>query len=222
MNVGIIGSGRIGSNIGRRAAAAGHAVIFSFARDAQRLADLAREVGQGARSGTPAEAARADIVVFATPWEAIDDALAAAGTLAGRVVIDTSNPFGADGLIRLDGDETSGQHNARRMPGAKLVKAFNTLTAGYQATAHDTPGEFAMFIAGDDYDAKQVAGVLVRALGFEPVDIGILAGASMIDAPRRDGAVYGEAYRVDDAREFARLLLVDQDAAAQLATARRV
>ena len=217
MLIGIIGSGRIGSNIGRRAAEAGHEIIFSFARDTHKLDELARDVGHGARGGSPREAAQAEIVVLATPWAAIDEALAAAGPLDGRIVVDATNPYGAGGLAALEDGQTSGSHNARRMPGAKLVRAFNTLTADYQAAAHETPGRIGMFLAGDDSDAKHVVAALVQAVGFEPVDLGGLESSGLLDAPRRDGAVYGEAYAPDDAREIVRLIFSDSVAARQAA-----
>lgn len=221
MHIGIIGSGRIGANIGRRAAEAGHDVVFSFSRDPDKLARLAAEVGGNARAGTPANAAGCDVVVLSVPWARIDDALAQAGSLAGRIVADTTNPYGPDGIASLPDGETTGRYNASRIPGARLVKTFNTYTSAFQTGAQAHPGATAMFICGDDADAKRAVGDLVRLVGFEPVDLGSLDTGAIMDAPRRVGAVYGEAYGPDDAREIARLNSTDPQAAAVLAKTRK-
>ena len=77
------------------------------------------------------------------------------------------------------------------------------MTAGFQAGARDHAGDTAMFISGEDASAKTLAGELVRAVGFEPVDLGGWAKAATMDAPRRAGAVYGEAYSPREARKIA-------------------
>src|SRR6266511_3394866 len=99
MHVGIIGAGNIGGNLARRLALAGHDVTVSFARDQARLAALAAELG--AIAGEPSRAAAADVVVLSVPWDVIDTALAAAGPLTGRIVVDTTNKYGRGGAIDL-------------------------------------------------------------------------------------------------------------------------
>jgi 8-hydroxy-5-deazaflavin:NADPH oxidoreductase len=104
MRVGIIGSGRIGGNIGIQLARSEHEVFFSGSRDARKLEALAAEA-PGARAGTPAEAvAFAEALVFAVPWPRIDDVLAQTGSLAGRIVVDTTNQYGASEATRLAGE----------------------------------------------------------------------------------------------------------------------
>ena len=215
--VGIIGSGNIGGIVGRRAAEAGHDVTFSYSHDAATLDSLARDVGHGAKAGSPRDAAAAEIVVLSVPWGQIDDALLQAGPLDGRVLIDTTNAYGPDGVEALPEGQTTGSFNTRRAPGSKLVKAFNTYTTDFQTKAASRPGETAMFICGDDADAKRLVEGLCRAIGFEPVDLGGLADGAMMDAPRRDGAVYGEAYTPADAVKIAEAVRVDPAHAAELA-----
>lgn len=216
MNIVIIGSGKIGSNIGRRAAEAGHRVIFSFSRDGASLNRLANSVGYGAMTGRPRDARDADIVVLSVPWEAIDTALEEAGSLSEKIVADTTNHF-AGGCMSKDEVVSTGEYNQKRMPGARVVKAFNTLTANFQSTAKAQDGVTAMFISGDDKAAKEAVSELVRTVGFEPVDLGGWKIASLMDAPRRDGAVYGEAYTPDDARQIANAAAKDIQAARSLA-----
>jgi predicted dinucleotide-binding enzyme len=198
MRLGVIGAGHIGGNIARRAALAGYDVTVSFARDRSGLNALAAEIG--AAAAEPADAARADLVVLSVPWGAIDEALAQAGSLAGRIVIDTTNQFGRGGWLDLNG-RTGARYNADRMPGAAYTKCFNTLTSAFQAAAATRTGDdrVVQWIAGDDADAKAAVAELVEKAGYVPVDLAGIDGCSVMEAPRRAGAVYGEEYRQADA-----------------------
>jgi hypothetical protein len=197
MRIGIIGPGRIGGNVARQLALAGHDVTVSFARDQAKLAALAAEIG--ATVDQPSGAAAADVVVLSVPWGVIDTALAAAGPLTGRIVVDTTNQFGPGGALDLG--HTAARHNADRMPGARYTKCFNTLTARFQAQAASRSGDarVVQWICGDDADAKAIVGQLVDDAGYVPVDLGGIDGCAVIEAPRRPGAVYGEEYHASDA-----------------------
>ncbi len=171
---------------------------MSFARDRASLAALAAEIG--GRAGEPADAATAGLVVLSVPWGVIGEALAQAGSLAGRVVVDTTNQFGPGVAASLNG-RTAARHNADRMPGASYAKCFNTLTAGFQAAAATRAGDdrVVQWIAGDDARAKAAVAELVAACGYVPIDLAGIDGCSVMEAPRRPGAVYGEEYREADA-----------------------
>jgi 8-hydroxy-5-deazaflavin:NADPH oxidoreductase len=193
MRVGFVGAGRIGGNLARLLRAAGHETFTSFSRDPATV------------DGTPAEAAAfGDVVVLSVPWTLVETAVEEAGGLAGKVVIDTTNQFGAGGWEEIPDGLTAAQLNQRRMPGARLVKAFNTLTAAFQAEAagRTGPDRVAIFMCGDDAEAKAVVAGLIDDAGFVPIDVGGLADATPMEAPRRPGAVYGEEYHEADAREF--------------------
>ena len=218
MRIGIVGAGRIGGNAGRLFAGAGHEVMFSGSRDPAKLERLAADAG-GARTGSPREAVEfGDAVMFSVPWRAIDDVLAQTGSLADAVVIDTTNQYGADGWEQLP--KPAAQTNAERMPGARLVKSFNTLTSTFQGEAAGRG--VAMFLAGEDADAKLLVAGLIRDIGFEAVDVGGWAEVPIMEAPRRDGAVYGEEYSGADGHRIAEALRDDPDAAAKLALELRV
>jgi 8-hydroxy-5-deazaflavin:NADPH oxidoreductase len=195
--VGVIGAGRIGTMIAQHLIRAGHDVTISFSRDQDRLNATAQEIG--ARAGTPQDAAAAEVVILSVPWRTIDDVLAQV-SLDGKIVVDTTNQYGAGGWEELP--ETAAQFNQRRMPGARLVKSFNTLTSGFQASEAGRPADtrVVQWLCGDDDEAKAVVAQLIRDAGFEPVDVGGLADAAVMEAPRRPGAVYGEEYRPADAR----------------------
>jgi predicted dinucleotide-binding enzyme len=112
------------------------------------------------------------VVVLSVPWGVIDTALAAAGPLAGRIVVDTTNQFGPGGVLDLG--HTAARHNADRMPGARYTKCFNTLTAGFQARAASRTGHARVvrWICGDDDQAEAILGRLVDDAGYVPVDLG--------------------------------------------------
>jgi len=218
MRIGIVGSGRIGGNAGRLFAAAGHDVMFSGSRDPAKLAALAADAAN-ARTGSPRDAVEfGEVVMFSVPWRAVDEVLAETGPLDGKVVIDTTNQYGESGWEQLP--KPAAEVNAERMPGARLVKAFNTLTAGFQGEAGGRG--VAMFLAGDDTGAKELVAGLIRDIGFEPVDLGGWAQVSIMEAPRRDGAVYGEEYSGTDGQRIADALREDPEQAARLAVELRV
>ncbi len=196
MRVAVVGAGRIGGNVARLLARAGHDVTVS-GRDPERLRERAEALG--ARAATPADAVRdAEVVVVAVPWDALPDAIAAMGPLDGRIVIDTTNQFGTG--PKPGPGRTAAAFNAARMPGARYTKCFNTLTSAFQeATAHRDP-PVVQWICGDDEGAVEVVAGLVRDAGYAPAVVGGTAGCAVMEAPRRDGAVYGEEYRPPEAR----------------------
>jgi 8-hydroxy-5-deazaflavin:NADPH oxidoreductase len=174
--------------------------MLSYSRDLERLEALAADIGARATVGTPQEAAEfGEIVVLSVLWDSIDDSLSKAGSLEGKIVIDTSPP--------TDG-ETAAEHNAARMPGARYTKSFNTLTSGFQAEVAFRPeGEqVVQWVCGDDRDAKKVVVDVIADAGYVPVDLGGNASCAVMEAPRRPGAVYGEEYRQPDAERVVEAL----------------
>jgi predicted dinucleotide-binding enzyme len=202
MRVGVIGAGRIGGNAARLLATAGHEVLLSFSRDADRLKALAAGIGERARTGTVAEAGTfGDVVMLSVPWGTIPAVIDQAGPLTGRIVIDTTNQYGPGGLQPVPDGLTAAQFNQRRLPGALVVKAFNTLTSGFQASQAGRPAadRVVLFMCGDHPGAKCVVAGLIDDIGFAAADLGGLAKAGPMEAPRRPGALYGEEYRPADA-----------------------
>ena len=200
MRIGIVGSGRIGGGIARQLGAAGHEVKLSFSRDPATLESLAAEIGPNATVGTPREAVEfGDVIVISVPWNVLPNALEEIGSLAGKVVIDTTNQFGSPPLP-AEG-ETAAHFNAARMTGARYTKSFNTLTSAFQAEAAGRHGDdrVVQWLCGDDAEAKATVAGLIEDAGFVPVDLGGVADCAVMEMPRRDGAVYGEEYRAADA-----------------------
>ena len=200
MRIGIVGAGRIGGNCARQFANGGHQVMLSFSRDPSRLEALADDIGERAGVGAPAEAAEfGEVVVLSVPWDLIDEAIEQAGSLDGKIVIDTTNQYGSSGLP-AEG-ETAAQHNAARMPGSRYTKSFNTLTSAFQAEVVDRPepDRVVQWVCGDVEKAKRVVMGLIADAGYAPVDLGGTADCEVMEMPRRPGAVYGEEYRLPDA-----------------------
>jgi predicted dinucleotide-binding enzyme len=200
VKIGIIGAGRIGGGLARQLAGAGHQVMLSFSRDRAALDGLAAQIGPSASTGSPADAvAFGEAVVISVPWSVLPSVLEQAGPLDGKIVIDTTNQFGGPPLPPEG--QTAAQFNAGRMPGARYTKSFNTLTAAFQAEVAGRRGadRVVQWLCGDDPAAKQVVAGLIEDAGFTPVDLGGTAGCTVMEAPRRPGAVYGEEYRLADA-----------------------
>jgi 8-hydroxy-5-deazaflavin:NADPH oxidoreductase len=201
MRIGIVGAGRIGGNCATQFAKGGHEVKLS-GRDPSKLEPLAAEIGDAASVGTPAEAAEfGEVVILAVPWPAFDDAVASAGSLDGKIVVDTTNDYGR-GDPTPEG-QTQAQFHAAKVPGALYTKSFNTLTSAFQAEVAFRPeaDRVVQWVCGDDAVAKQVVMGLIADAGYAPLDLGTNADATVMESPRREGAVYGEEYRLPDAEK---------------------
>jgi len=175
LQIGIIGSGKVGSALGAVWVKAGHEVMFS-SRHLEADQSLAAELGAGARAGTPREAAAfGEVLVVSVPYGALPDiGKDLADLIKGKVLIDTCNPFPQrDGEIaEWAREKGAGLASAELLPGARVVRAFNAIGAARMGAAYQEPGRVGMPIAGDDAEAVAVASDLIREIGYEPVLIG--------------------------------------------------
>ena len=185
MRIAIVGSGAMGSVLGRLFAAAGHRVTFSVSRDPAKLERLARDAGPRARAAqSPADAVRdADVVVLALLWQHVARVLRRAGNLRGKILIDCTNPLTRSDDALAIGHRVSGAELiARRARGAHVVKAFNTTPAELLRAGPRVLRERpAVCYCGDDARANRVAARLIRELGFEPVRCGALTSARYLE-----------------------------------------
>ncbi len=175
MNIGIVGSGDIGSTLGRLWAKAGHRIFYSFSHDEQKLERLARESGNGSRAATAYEAVSlSEVVLFSPPWRQVEEALKQIGRFDGETVIDTTNPYIDDEMHveQFAENDSASETNARLMENAKLIKAFNTLR---DETLSERSGQGLVIFYAGDYPLmkKKVAG-LIEDAGFVPFDAGTL------------------------------------------------
>jgi 8-hydroxy-5-deazaflavin:NADPH oxidoreductase len=180
MQLGIIGAGNVGKALAAGWLSAGHSVTFGI-RD-----PAAATGGLGAAYASVADAAsRADVLVLATPWPAVADALAAAGDLAGKMVIDCTNPLrmGADGLeLEIGHVISGGERVAALAPGASVFKTLNqTGFENMQVARSFAPVPAVMYVAGDDMARKPQVLTLVAELGFEAIDAGPLRIARLLE-----------------------------------------
>jgi predicted dinucleotide-binding enzyme len=181
MKIGIIGAGHIGGTAAKLFARAGHEIALSNSRGPASLsgsiATINDEVGgPRVRAATAADAAAfGEVVLLAAPWRNRED-LPKTDLFRGKIVIDAMNPYGASGEVLDLGGSTSSEEVAKRLPGARLVKAFNTVYWEHLAKQGraDLPLERrrAIFVAGDDPAAKKVVSDLIEEIGFAPVDTG--------------------------------------------------
>ncbi|HXM61494.1 MAG TPA: NAD(P)-binding domain-containing protein [Terriglobales bacterium] len=179
MRIGILGSGLMGGTLGTIFARAGHDVMFSYARNNDKLNKLARDAQGNARSGTPAEAAlEADAILLAVHWSRVDDALKQAGDLSGKAIVTCSLPMDEGNTKLIIGTTTSGAEElARKVPRAYVVCAFNTVPSEVLFDVYEARSKkprSSLVYCGDDRSAKDLASALIEDVGFDPVDAGPL------------------------------------------------
>jgi 8-hydroxy-5-deazaflavin:NADPH oxidoreductase len=174
MKIGIIGSGNVGTTLTRGFRSGGHEVIVANTRGPQSLTELAADTG--ARSASVQDAIQGgEIVAVAVPLKAVPDL--PANAFRGKLVIDVTNYYPQrDGRIHaLESGTPSSRWVAQQLPGAEVVKAFNTIEMGRLATMGrpaGAPNRLALPVAGDDEQAKHTVMGLVEELGFDAVDAG--------------------------------------------------
>lgn len=185
LKIGIIGSGRIGGTLGELWLKAGHEVMFS-SLDLDSDKALAARLGAAAHAGTPREAAAfGDVLLVSVPFAALPQLGRDLGdSIRGKVLLDTCNPIPArDGEMANEAKASgAGIASSRLLPGARLVRAFNSVGyARLQSEAHRSGERVGIPLASDDAQALATAGRLVQEAGFEPVVVGPLARGKEFD-----------------------------------------
>ena len=184
MKIGILGAGNVGAALARVWAAKGHQVMFGVPNPkSERVSKALAELGGKARAGTNAEAAAfGEVVALAVPWPAAEEAIRSSGSLTGKVLIDSTNPLSADFKSLTIGHSISaGEMVAGWARGARVVKAFNYIGAANFGNA-DFAGQRADgFYCGDDAAAKSAVKGLVADAGLNPVDVGLLPNARLLE-----------------------------------------
>jgi 8-hydroxy-5-deazaflavin:NADPH oxidoreductase len=184
MNIGIIGAGNVGGTLGKRWARNGHRVVFA-SRDPQseKTREAVADSGANASAASNAEAAGAsDVLLFSTPFNATEEAVRSAGNLAGKIVIDATNPLLPDlSGLALGPRESAAERVAQWAKGAKVIKAFNTVGYNIMENPSFEGGKVAMFYCGNDAAAKKTVASLIDELGFEALDAGPLEQARVLE-----------------------------------------
>ena len=202
MQIGILGSGNIGGNAARLFARAGHHVRIANSRGPGSLAALVAEIGPNAQASTPQDAVDpSDIVLIAVPWTKREEALGEIEGWDGKIVIDAMNPYTEDFEIEDLGSKTASEFTRALVPGARVVKAFNTIF--YKRLAGDgkpkgSKDRLAIPVASDDAAAKRVVMDLIDEIGFDPVDAGGLVEGGRKQQP--GSPIYNNPIGADEMR----------------------
>jgi predicted dinucleotide-binding enzyme len=174
MNIVIVGAGNVGRALGSGWVRSGHKVTFA-------VRDLGKpELLELQQRGAPVipvtgAAAAGDVIVLSVPWPAVDASIKAIGSTAGKVLVDATNPLTADFSLAVGHHDSAGETVARRAPGARVVKAFNTTGFDNMVDSAYPGGKLAMMVAGDDAEAKKLVLALASDLGFDAIDAGPLS-----------------------------------------------
>lgn len=186
--VGILGNGDVGVALAKGFIAHGFQAVFGTRDTSGEKSRKALAAAPGSRAASYADAAReADLAVVALPWSGVTSGLALAGAdnLAGKLVIDASNPLdfsrGVPALA-IGFNDSAGETVQRLLPAARVVKAFNIITAGHMVNPKLPDGVPDMFVAGNDDGAKAEVSEIVRLFGWrEPIDMGDISASRLLE-----------------------------------------
>jgi 8-hydroxy-5-deazaflavin:NADPH oxidoreductase len=168
MKVAIIGKGHVGTALSKGLGKAGHEIKFGHRDPKEPVADAA-EWGE--------------VIILAVPHENADQARAAIKPYVdGKPVIDVMNAIGDDYGLGISCTTSTAEETQKKLPKAKVVKAFNTVFASNQSTGKVDGEQLTAFMAGDDASAKQTVAQLTRDIGFDPIDCGPLKSARYLEA----------------------------------------
>jgi predicted dinucleotide-binding enzyme len=184
--IAIIGTGNVGAALGPEFAAQGHTIIYG-SREPTRddVVALVRRTGNNASAISPRDAvAGADMVVLAVPGTAAEAIVQTLGDLSGKIILDPTNRVGRGGdylTHDVPGKGSNAELIQAAAPGARVVKAFNTLNWQQMVDPESAGGAISIPLAGDDAEAKAVIARLVEGMGLHAIDIGPLAYAHVLE-----------------------------------------
>ncbi len=182
--IAIIGTGDVGGALGPAFAQQGNTIVYG-SREPQRreVAELVERTGPGASAKTPAEAAAAaTIVVLAVPGLLVEEITRGLGDLSGKIIIDPTNPLKREADHLEHAVSTSNTEIIQAAaPGAKVVKAFNTLSWSTMVDPSSAGGPVSIPLAGNDLQAKHKVAELVQGMGLEPIDVGPAENAHWVE-----------------------------------------
>ena len=184
MEIGTIGAGAFARAFAKQALQAGHQVKLSNSRGPDSLRETVKQLGPGATAASRQEAAACEVVLLAVPWDNVPETLASLSGWNNRVLIDGTNPFhGKAGEFTLAdvGNLSTSQLVAALAPGARVVKALNTLTvANLEAAPVVNGGRRVAFVSADDAAAKRQVATLLAGFGYSVIDLGNLRDGGLI------------------------------------------
>lgn len=184
MNIGIIGAGNIGGSLGKIWAAKGHTIVYGVRNPlTPKMQTILQETNHNATATKIKEAVQqSEIVVLATPWEAVGEVVFQIVDFHGKILIDCTNPIKPNPEWPLAQGSSAAEEIAKRLPGFRVVKAFNTLGAGNLVDVTFGSVHADAFMCGDDPEAKKAVTELAKEIGFDAVDVGGLRSAEMLES----------------------------------------
>jgi predicted dinucleotide-binding enzyme len=187
--IAIIGTGRVGAAIGKHWVAAGHGVTFGTRTPTrEKIEELTRTIGRAVTVTAIKDAATtAAIILLAVPYRVAKETLAAMGDLTGKIIIDPTNPPAVPTGYPLPANPTlsAAEEIQSWVPGARVIKALNTLNHLVMANPAMGGGPVTIAICGDDADAKARVVRLIAQTGLEPLDVAPLIGARLVEGLAR-------------------------------------
>ena len=188
MKIGIIGAGNVGGTLGRILTQKGHEIVFGV-RDPQssKVQAAVDSTGGKALAASVLEAAsHGEVLILATPWNATQDALASAGNLTGKIIIDATNPIemtpaGLAAGLTIGYTTSAAEEIAQWASEALIVKAFNNIGASCFENLQFGSQTATTFICGDDVEAKKIVTNVAQDIGFEVIDVGDLKQARLLE-----------------------------------------
>jgi predicted dinucleotide-binding enzyme len=177
MKYAIIGSGAIGSALASHFVRRHVGALLANKSRAESLAAVAHKLGPEITGTSVEEALKADIVILAVPFGAVSEVVASASPWNGRIVVDATNAIDFPAFTPMNlGGRPSSEIVAEQFPGARVVKAFNTLPAALLSSpAEADGGHRVLFLSGNDQGAKSEISRLAELFGFAPIDLGTLS-----------------------------------------------
>src|ERR1700747_687043 len=184
MQIGAIGAGDFAQAFAKRALKAGHKVKLSNNRGPESLREIVNRLGPGATAASKQEAAACEMVLLAVPWDNVPETLASLSEWNNQILIDGTNPFhGKAGEFTLAdvGNLSTSQFIAALAPGARVVKALNTMIVpNLEADPVVNGARRVAFISADDDGSKKQVGTLLEGFGYSVIDLGKLRAGGLI------------------------------------------
>jgi 8-hydroxy-5-deazaflavin:NADPH oxidoreductase len=184
MNIGIIGTGNMGGNLAQLWARKNYKIMLT-SKDLKQSREIAVQSGENVSVGSLKETVEfGEAVVFAFPYEALDDVIKEAGSFSGKIIIDIINPLTEDIMgLKFGFDTSAAEEIAEKIPDANVVKALNTIASPVleRGDLELNPNAPTVFYCGDDADAKAKVKKLISDIGFEPMESGPLKNARYLE-----------------------------------------
>lgn len=183
--IAVIGTGNVGSALGTRLGGVGHTIVYGSRNpSSDDVSDLVSRSGRAASAVLPSEAiVDADMVILAVPGMLVEGIVRDLGDLAGKIVIDPTNPLTRDdeGRFVMGVETSNGELVQAAVPDAHVVKAFNTLSYQTMLDPASSGGRVSIPLAGNDPAAKERVAELVRAIGLWPADVGPIESSKHVE-----------------------------------------